>query len=82
MRYDRQEELTERPSARRRGYNLTTTDTLLNALHVAGLTLTETTSGYSWAVDDLHGKATNAINAVSDAIYHVRQARTRRRGAA
>ena len=79
MQYDRQEELTERPSARRRGYSITTTDKLLHALHVAGLTLTETPSGYSWHVDDLSGKASNVINAVSDAIYHLRETRNTRR---
>ena len=78
MKYDRHEELTERPSARRRGYSLTTTDKLIDALHVAGLTLTETPSGYRWNVDDLSGKSSNAITAVSDAIYHLRQSRKAR----
>ena len=79
LKYDRHEELTERPSARRCGYSVTTTDKLLHVLEVAGLTLTETPSGSSWNVDGLSGKTCNIINAVSDAIYHLPPTRNTRR---
>lgn len=73
MRQDRQQEMQERKSVRRRGYSLTTTDNLVRALSIAGLVLTETETGYQWAVDDLEGEATTAVHAVADAIYHLRQ---------
>ena len=75
MRLDRHHESQERKSARRRGYQITTTDRLVAALAVAGLTITETERGYDWHMDDLHGYATSAINAVADALYALRQIR-------
>jgi hypothetical protein len=80
MRHDRREELQERVSTRRRGYHITTTDKLIKALSVAGLELTETADGYAWRVDDLSGKATSAVSAVSDAVYYLRQARNKHGG--
>lgn len=73
MRMDRQAEAQERKSSRRRGYRLTTTDRLIKAMHVAGLDIQETEKGYDWQVDGLQGHATSAVNAVADAIYHLRQ---------
>ncbi len=73
MRRDRQEESQERKSCRRRGYQLTTTDTLVQALCIAGLELIEQADGYEWHVDSLSGKSTSAVHAVADAIYHLRQ---------
>ena len=74
MRMDRQEEAQERPTCRRRGYSLTTTDKLVSSMAVAGLDIIERPQGYDWFVDGLEGHATSAINAVADAIYHLRQA--------
>lgn len=73
MKLDRTQEAQERKSHHRRGYRLTTTDRLIKVMQVAGLTITETERGYDWAVDGLQGHATSAINAVADAIYHLRQ---------
>ncbi|GHO51418.1 hypothetical protein [Ktedonospora formicarum] len=73
MRMDRQAEAQTRKTSRRRGYRLTTTDRLIKAMGVAGLQIQETERGYAWQVDDLAGHATSAINAVADAIYHLRQ---------
>ncbi len=73
MKLDRTQEAQERKSSRRRGYRLTTTDRLVKAMQVAGLTMTETERGYDWSVDGLEGHATSAINAVADAMYHLRQ---------
>lgn len=72
MRLDRQHESQTRKSARRRGYQITTTDRLVAALSAAGLSITETERGYDWQMDDLQGHATTAIQAVVDAIYALR----------
>jgi hypothetical protein len=72
MRLDRSQEAKVRKTPRRRGYQITTTDRLIKAMHVAGLLITETDRGYAWEVDDLSGQATSAVNAVADAIYHLR----------
>lgn len=73
MKFDRRAEVQDRPSARRRGYQITTTDRLIRALQVAGLDVEETPTGYEWSVDGLEGRASNAVNAVADAIYYLRQ---------
>lgn len=79
MKQDRAQESQERRSEgkplsqRRRGYQLTTTDKLIKAMRVAGLDIIETELGYDWQVDGLEGHATSAVNAVADAIYHLRQ---------
>ncbi len=78
MRLDRKQETEVRKRSHRRGYRLTTTDRLLSAMQVAGLVITETERGYDWAIDDLSGHATSAINAVADAIYYLRQQEAQR----
>ncbi len=75
MKFDRNQETQACKSIHRRGYRITTTDRLLKAMTVAGLTISETERGYEWQVDDLSGHATSAINAVADAIYYLRQQR-------
>lgn len=75
MKLDRKQETEVRKSSRRRGYRLTTTDRLIAVMNIAGLIITETEQGYDWAVDVLSGHATSAVNAVADAIYHLRQQR-------
>src|SRR5579875_723244 len=75
MRLDRHHESQARKSARRSGYQITTTDRLVAALALAGLSITETERGYDWQMDDLQGHAPSAISAVADALYTLRQLR-------
>jgi hypothetical protein len=75
MRLDRHHESQARKSARRRGYQITTTDRLVAALALAGLSITETERGYDWQMDDLQGHAPSAISTVADALYTLRQLR-------
>lgn len=74
MRMDRQKENAERPTQRRRGYELTSTDRLVEAASSAGLHLTPITEGYHWSVEatEYEGNASTAISAVSQAIARMR----------
>ena len=74
MQMDRQVERRERLSQRRRGYQITTTDALLEEVNTAGMTITECSDGYTWKIDgtDLQGKKTTAVGAVGIAIHQVR----------
>ena len=74
MQMDRRAELHEKPSTRRRGYQITTTDRLLEEVNTAGITITECPNGYTWRVDntDLEGKRTTAVGAVGTAIHQMR----------
>jgi hypothetical protein len=74
MQMDRQAERHERLSQRRRGYQITTTDALLDEVNTAGVTITECSDGYTWKIDgtDLQGKKTTAVGAVGIAIHQMR----------
>ena len=76
MRMDRAKEKLERTSQRRRGYELTSTDRLTEAVSHAGLTLTAVSEGYHWKVEgtEFEGSSTTAVNAVGRAISTLRQA--------
>src|SRR5713101_725468 len=51
MRMDRQKENAERPTQRRRGYELTSTDRLVEAAGSAGLTLSAMSECYHWHLE-------------------------------
>ncbi len=74
MQMDRRAELREKLSTRRRGYQITTTDTLLEEVNTAGITIEEHPDGYAWRIDgtDLAGKKTTAVGAVGVAIHQMR----------
>ena len=74
MRMDRQKENAERPTQRRRGYELTSTDRLVEAAGSAGLTLSAGSEGYHWQVEGtvLEGSANTAVSAVGHAIARMR----------
>ena len=74
MQMDRQAELCERLSSRRRGYQLTTTDNLLREVNSTGVTIVEVVDGYEWRIGgtDLTGKRTTAVAAVGSAIHQMR----------
>jgi hypothetical protein len=76
MQFDRQAELKEWVSQRRRGYRLTTTDTLIAEAKTAGIVIEEHSDGYHWQATgtELRGKTTTAARAVSDALYQLRTA--------
>ncbi|MGH2496524.1 MAG: hypothetical protein ACRDIV_17640 [Ktedonobacteraceae bacterium] len=72
---DRQEESEEKPSWRRRGYQITTTDRLLEEVNTSGVTISEEEDGYHWQVDameDLKGVSTTAVRAVGVTIHQMR----------
>ena len=71
---DRQKENAERPTQRRRGYELTSTDRLVEALGSAGLTLSPVSEGYHWQIDGttLEGSSSTAVSAVGNAIARMR----------
>jgi len=74
MQMDRQAELCERLSSRRRGYQLTTTENLLREVNSTGVTIVEVVDGYEWRIGgtDLTGKRTTAVAAVGSAIHQMR----------
>ncbi len=74
MKLDRNKELRERLSQRRRGYQLTTTDSLLREINTTGITVTEHSDGYHWRIDgtDLAGQRTTAVAAIGTAIHQLR----------
>ncbi len=72
MKLDRNKELRERLSCRRRGYQITT-DSLLREINTTGITVTEHSDGYHWTIDgtDLAGQRTTAIAAIGSAIHQL-----------
>ncbi len=74
MQMDPRAELRERLSTRRRGYQITTTVTLLEEVNTAGVTISESPDGYVWHIDgtDLEGKKTTAVGAVGTAVHQMR----------
>jgi hypothetical protein len=74
MRMDRQKENAERPTQRRRGYELTSTDRLIEAVGEAGVTVTAISEGYHWRVEGmpLEGNTNTAVSAVGRAIACMR----------
>ncbi len=73
MKLDRNKELRERLSCRRRGYQITTTDNLLGEINTSGITVVEQSDGYHWTIDgtDLSGQRTTAIAAIGSAIHQL-----------
>ncbi len=73
MKLDRNKELRERLSCRRRGYQLTTTDSLLREINTSGITVTEHSDGYHWTIDgtELAGQRTTAVAALGSAIHQL-----------
>ncbi len=73
MKLDRNKELRERLSCRRRGYQITTTDSLLREINMSGITIVEQSDGYHWTIDgtDLEGQRTTAIAAIGSAIHQL-----------
>ena len=74
MRMDRAKQKLERTSQRRRGYELTSTDRLVETVSSAGLRLTPVSEGFHWNVEgtEYEGNATTAVSAVSHAIARLR----------
>ncbi len=72
MKLDRNKELRERLSCRR-GYQITTTDSLLREINTSGITFVEQSDGYHWTIDgtDLAGQRTTAIAAIGSAIHQL-----------
>lgn len=75
MQFDRGTELQEHPNTMyRKGYQLTTTDALLEEVNSAGgISIWEASDGYHWRIDgtDIGGQRTTAAGAVGTAIYHL-----------
>jgi hypothetical protein len=71
---DRNLELKDQMKMYRRGYQLTSTDALLEHLRFTGISILEASDGYHWSIDgtDLEGHRTTAIHAVGAAIYQLR----------
>jgi hypothetical protein len=61
-------------SQRRRGYRITTTDSLLVEIRDAGIEITEESDGYHWSLVylGLGGHATTAARAAGCALYQLR----------
>jgi 5-methylcytosine-specific restriction endonuclease McrA len=72
MKQDRRAELAERPSPRRRGYSVTTTDRLISELATVGLDIEELDDCYLWQVDGKTGQADSAVEAAAQAIFYLR----------
>lgn len=74
LKRDRQLESQEWSSCRRRGYRITTTDSLLAEIHAAGIEVEEQSSGYYWRIEHLGlgGRATTAARAAGCALYQLR----------
>lgn len=76
LKMDRALEAQERVSERRRGYRITTTDSLLVEIRAAGLEIDECSDGYHWSLEHLGlgGPATTAARAAGCALYQLRMA--------
>lgn len=74
FQFDRNDEAQDQARMYRRGYQLTSTDALIEHLHFTGISLCEASDGYYWTIDgtDLQGHRTSAIYAVGAAIYQMR----------
>jgi hypothetical protein len=70
MKLDRNTELKERLSQRRRGYQLTTTNALIQAVSHYGIVIAETSAGYCWtlATTGISGEKTTALDALCAAL--------------
>jgi hypothetical protein len=71
---DRALEAQDRVSQRRRGYRITTTDSLLVEIRDAGILITEASDGYHWSLPHLGlgGHTTTAARAAGCALYQLR----------
>ena len=76
LKMDRALESQDRVSQRRRGYRITTTDSLLVEIREAGIHITEESDGYHWCIEHLGlgGRATTAARAAGCALYQMRLA--------
>ncbi|HEX7737213.1 MAG TPA: hypothetical protein VF458_20375 [Ktedonobacteraceae bacterium] len=74
LKMDRALEAQDRVSQRRRGYRITTTDSLLVEIRDAGIEITEESDGYHWSLPHLGlgGHATTAARAAGCALYQLR----------
>jgi hypothetical protein len=74
LKMDRKLEAQDRVSQRRRGYRITTTDSLLVEIRDAGIEITEESDGYHWSIAHLGlgGHATTAARAAGCALYQLR----------
>ncbi len=73
LKLNRNKELRERLSCRRRGYQITTTDSLLREINTTGITVVEQSDGYHWRIDrtDLAGYRTTAVAALGSALHQL-----------
>jgi hypothetical protein len=73
MEFDRCTELAEEIRQYRRGYQLTSTDSLIAAMQHTGIAIWEEADGYHWQIDGIpqRGKRTTAVGAVGAAIAHM-----------
>ena len=74
LKMDRALEAQDRVSQRRRGYRITTTDSLLVEIRDAGIEIFEASDGYHWSIEHLGlgGHATTAARAAGCALYQLR----------
>lgn len=74
LKMDRTLEAQDRVSQRRRGYRITTTDSLLVEIRDAGIEITEESDGYHWSITHLGlgGYATTAARTAGCALYQLR----------
>lgn len=70
MHLDRNKELKERLSQHRRGYGITTTNALIEAVACYGIHLEEISGGYRWTLENLgiSGEKTTALDALCAAL--------------
>jgi hypothetical protein len=73
MEFDRCTELAEEIRQYRRGYQLTSTDSLIIAMQHTGIAIWEEADGYHWQIDGIQqrGRRTTAVGAVGAAIAHM-----------
>lgn len=74
LKMDRRLEAQDWVSQRRRGYRITTTDSLLAEIQAAGVEIEEQGDGYRWSLPSLGlgGHATTAARAAGCALYQLR----------
>ena len=74
LKMDRAVEAQDRVNQRRRGYRITTTDSLLVEIRDAGIEITGESDGYHWSLPHLGlgGHATTAARAAGCALYQLR----------
>ncbi len=74
LKMDRALEAQDRVSQRRRGYRITTTDSLLVEIRAAGVEIIEESDGYHWSIVHLGlgGHATTTARAAGCALYQLR----------